>query len=378
MSEGQKKKLDSTEIKRYNKRSIYRALLTRDTATKQELAAATELSIPKVTQVLTELIGEGLVQTQGTQASRGGRRPESFCADAAARLAAGINLTRSHLDFSVLNLKGETVVNERIRFAVGMDDTFSEEIHRRFLRFWQKHRLPEQGLIGVGIALPGIIGKDNDLLAYSHVMAIREPFDLRPLRQRFGLPVTFFNDADAACMAECYTGRVPSDFNFLSLSETVGGAAVIDNKIVPGRNRRAGEPGHIQIVPDGRPCYCGKRGHYDAYGSSLLLTEAVGGSLSDFFCALEGGDPHCEAVFEEYLSYLALLIVNLLLWSDLPVVIGGYTASYLAPYVGRIKKKVSELSIFDEKEEYLFLSAYRYEASSTGCARFYIEEFLNG
>lgn len=371
-----KNKLSAGEIRRHNKRRIYRALLDTSTATKQEISERTELSIPKVTQVLSELIDEGLVYIQGIQASSGGRRPELFCAKNDARLAAGIGITRSHLDFSVLNLNGETVVNERIRFSVKMDETFYSSIHGRFLEFLNANSVPCDKLIGVGIAIPGIISKDNDCLSYSHVMRTDKPFDLRPLRRLFSVPVTFFNDADAACTAECYTGRAPSAFNFLSLTETVGGATVIDGHIVSGCNGRAGEAGHLQIVPNGRPCYCGKQGHYDAYGSSAVLSGAAGGSLADFFAALERGDSLCTQVFEEYIYYLALIVTNLLLWSDLPVLIGGYVSGYLSPYVEKIKAKISEMSIFKQEEEYLYLSSYHYEASSVGGARYYIEHFM--
>lgn len=375
MPEEKKVKIDRAQVRRYNKRRIYQALLE-GAATKQELAERTQLSIPKVTQVLAELTTQGLVQNQGIQASSGGRRPECFSAKAEARLAAGINITRNHLDFSILDLNGQTIINQRIRFPVKMENEFCDCIYTRFAVFLQEHQLSCNDLIGVGIALPGIISKDNDFLAYSHVMQIAAPFDLRPLRQHFSIPVTFFNDADAACMAECGARQVLTSFNFVSLSETVGGAIVIDGQIVHGQNGRAGEPGHIQIVPGGRQCYCGKKGHYDAYGSSSLLTCSEGSTLADFFTALEQNQEQCAKIFEEYISYLALLITNLLLWSDLPVLIGGYAASYLTPYLPQIKAKIKEMSIFEQETEYLFLSSYRYEASSVGCARYYIEHFM--
>lgn len=377
MTEKKNDKISSTEIKLYNKRLIFRTLLKADSVTKQELAAQTSLSIPKITQVLAELSDQGLVRTSGIQASSGGRRPEAFCAEVNSRLAAGINITRHHLNFSVLNLKGELVVNERISFYVKMDADFSSRIYSRFMQFLGEHSVSYNKLTGLGIALPGIISLDNDFLAYSHVMQTSEPFDLRPLKNMFKIPVTFFNDANAACMAECYTGQAPASFNFLSLSDTVGGAMVIDQQIVSGSSGRAGEPGHIQIVPGGKPCYCGKTGHYDSYGSSLLLSEAAGGSLADFFSGLAQQNPAYVQIFDEYLYYLALLTSNLRLWTDLPVLIGGYTASYLAPYLHRLKAKIAEMSIFTEEREYLYLSSYCYEASSVGCARYFVEYFID-
>lgn len=372
-----KDKISASEVRLYNKRRIFRTLIRSGMITKQELAAETQLSIPKITQVLSELVGSGLVQECGIQESRGGRRPAAFCAVADARLAAGIDISRNHLNFSVVNLRGEVIVNERIRCSLTIDPSFYEKLYVRFMQFLGEHSVSYDKLIGLGVSLAGIISADQDFLAYSHVLQTDAPFDLRPFRRLLKIPVAFFNDANVACMAECYTGMAPSSFNFLSLSNTVGGAVVIDNRIVPGASGRCGEAGHLLIVPGGRKCYCGKRGHYDPYGSALTLADAADGSLADFFAGLEEGNTEYKQVFDEYIHYLALLASNLHLWSDLPIVLGGYTASFLAPYVDRLKKEMSDLTIFDEEEEYLYLSSYRFEASSVGCARYFSEQFLD-
>lgn len=369
--------ISTSEVRLYNKRMIFRTLVQSGPVTKQELATQTQLSIPKITQVLTELASEGLIEECGIQASSGGRRPAAFCAAVNARFSAGIDISKNHLNFSVVNLKGEVIVNERIRCSLTIDDSFYEKLYVRFMQFLGEHSVRYDHLIGLGISLAGIVSTDQNYLAYSHVLETNAPFDLRPLREKLRIPVAFFNDANAACMAECYTGIAPASFNFLSLSNTVGGAVVIDHNIVPGISGRAGEPGHLMLIPDGRRCYCGKKGHYDPYGSALLLAEPAGGSLADFFDGLENGNTEYARIFDDYLHHLALLTSNLRLWSDLPIVIGGYAASFLAPYIDRLKAEISELSIFTEDQEYLYLSRYQYDASSIGCARNFIEEFLN-
>ena len=84
-----------------------------------------------------------------------------------------------------------------------------------------------------------------------------------------------------------------------------------------------------------------------------------------------------QKIFDEYLHYLAILTCNLHLWSDLPVLIGGYAASFLAPYIDRLKAEIAELSIFTDKEEFLYLSQFQFNASSIGCAQYFTERFLN-
>ena len=58
------------------------------------------------------------------------------------------------------------------------------------------------------------------------------------------------------------------DAIYLSLNNTLGGAFCIDGKLFAGQNQKAGEFGHMILVPGGRPCYCGKKGCADAYCAS--------------------------------------------------------------------------------------------------------------
>ena len=51
----------------------------------------------------------------------------------------------------------------------------------------------------------------------------------------------------------------------------MGGAVIIDGRLVRGAAGFAAEIGHINVVPDGRPCGCGLRGCLERYGSGTAL-----------------------------------------------------------------------------------------------------------
>ena len=367
-------KLNSIEVKRQNRKRIFRYLLKADTVTKQEISFQLRLSLPTVSQILSELGAAGLVYEAGMQASSGGRRAVTVCADGEARLAAGIDITKNHVDFAMINLRGEILVNERMRKTFSQSEAYGlelKEMHREFLK---KHRIDEKKITGLGVSLPGIVSEDQKVLQYSHILGLKEPMPFGTIDLPY--EIRFFNDATAACMAECYTHTAPPSFTFLSLSNSVGGATVFQNQIVMGDNSRSGELGHMCLVPGGRPCYCGKAGHYDAYGSALVLLNLTNGSMSEFFERLEKREPHFVQVFDEYLEFLALMIYNLHIQSDLPVVIGGYVGSYLKPYVNILKEKVEGYSIFEEQKEYIYLCNYNVEAAAVGAARYFTEKFI--
>ena len=113
----------------------------------------------------------------------------------------------------------------------------------------------------------------------SHALGI-ENYSLRFLEQALEIPVYFENDANAAMLAE-KKQKYPNAI-YLSLNHTLGGAFCIDGKLFRGQNQKAGEFGHMILVPGGRKCYCGKAGCADAYCAASVLTQYNRQSLDAF------------------------------------------------------------------------------------------------
>lgn len=79
------------------------------------------------------------------------------------------------------------------------------------------------------------------------------------------------NDANAATMGEMVYGGAKGMKNFVmyTLGTGVGSGIVVDGKLVYGHDGFAGECGHTMLVPGGRMCGCGIRGHLEAYCSAV-------------------------------------------------------------------------------------------------------------
>ena len=96
-----------------------------------------------------------------------------------------------------------------------------------------------------------------------------------PLAQMFsdalnGLPVALTNDANAAALGEMTYGAARGMKNFIdiTLGTGVGSGIVINGQMVYGCDGFAGELGHVIVVPDGRPCGCGRKGCLETYCSA--------------------------------------------------------------------------------------------------------------
>ena len=163
---------------------------------------------------------------------------------------------------------------------------------------------------------------------------------------------------------------------YLSLNNTLGGAFCIDGKLIPGANQKAGEFGHMILVPGGKKCYCGKQGCADAYCAASVLTDDTKETLEQFMKKVEEQDGQAVKVWKEYLNNLAILISNLRMAYDMDIILGGEVGGYLADHMITLGKKVMEYNGFEHDARYLKVCSYKREASAVGVAKHYLQAFI--
>lgn len=110
------------------------------------------------------------------------------------------------------------------------------------------------------------------------------------------VPVVVSNDANAAAYGELVYGGAKGMKHFVmfTLGTGVGSGIVVDGKLVHGKTGGAGELGHAILIPEGRPCGCGRKGCLETYTSAtgirrtaLEMMEAI----PDYDGALRKVDP---------------------------------------------------------------------------------------
>lgn len=130
----------------------------------------------------------------------------------------------------------------------------------------------------VGVSLAGLVDIDSGVFRFgAHV-----PWRDAPVRARLeerlpGSRVVIDNDAKCAAHAELVAGTARGHANALmvTIGTGIGGAIMLDGKVVRGAQGFAGEFGHMRVVPDGRPCECGLNGCWEQYCSGSALERAV-------------------------------------------------------------------------------------------------------
>ncbi len=93
-------------------------------------------------------------------------------------------------------------------------------------------------------------------------------------RQEFGLRFAIENDARMALLGERHAGaaRGCDDVVMITLGTGIGGAAMIEGKLLRGKHAQAGcLGGHLPAKVGGRPCTCGAIGCLEAEASGWSL-----------------------------------------------------------------------------------------------------------
>jgi predicted NBD/HSP70 family sugar kinase len=365
----------SINDKQTNRNRIYQLVYQRGSISKPDIAVKLGISLPTAIQNVKTLQQEGLLEEGAVLDSTGGRKATSVIANKNARFAIGTDITRNHVSIVLINLATEIIESTRVEIPYENTPAYYQDVVQSINQLVSISGVKPQDVLGAGFSVPGVLTRDGQMIIYSHVLQV-SALKCSTISRGLAYPTVLCNDANASGFAELWKHKYQTDAIFLSLSNTVGGAILLHNELYLGENQRGGEFGHMTLVQDGLPCYCGKKGCMDAYCSALVLSRHVGGNLELFFKRLREGDKSLAAVWEQYLSYLTMALNNLLVSFDCTLILGGYLGEYLEPFINDIRTSVSKISTFSGNEDYLKVCNYKKEASAVGAALLYVRPFI--
>lgn len=203
----------------------------------------------------------------------------------------------------------------------------------------------------VGLAAAGFVDRPGERVRFAPHLPWRDDPVRDRLAARWGTTVALDNDANCVARAEAAYGaaRGYDSALVITLGTGIGGAVVLDGTLIRGRNGMAGEFGHMQVVPEGHACECGRRGCWEQYcsGNALvrLARDQVGRmpTLLDELCdgdperltgpmvsrAAEEGDLLARQAFASVGDWLGVGVANLVAALDPEVVVigGGVSAA---------------------------------------------------
>lgn len=381
--------IDKETIRKNNKKIIINLIRKKGAVTQAEIKESLGISITTIISNINELIAEGIVEYAGTGYSTGGRKPVivRFCKD--AYYSFGVDFLPGRIRIILTNLESE--LKRDITIQTPIENT-PEIIFRTISENIEKI-ITEQGIqkdrvLGVGFSIPATVNEEKLLLEEAVSLGLSN-VDFREFEKMIGLPVYIENEANIAAYAETKLGIAKEMSNVVYVSITkkgVGTGIVIQGHLYKGKNKRAGECGHIKIMVDGEKCVCGRLGCWNAYVSEDSLishynrvsAEKVD-SLEEFINRLQSAEKTAEIVWKRYLDNFANGLDSIINTLDPNyIIIGGKIAQYEQYLLEPLKDRVFEDNVFFKRDDVkILISKLKGDSSILGASLLPMEKFYN-
>ena len=360
-----------------NRNRVFRKILSSGQISKQMISESLKLSAPTIRQCLRELYGMNIICKNGYYESTGGRKAEILTVNANARIAIGVELIRESVRITAVNLRGEIVKEAFILLPFDGSETYYVKFGELVNQFAESLNIPRDDILEVMLAVQGLVSHDGSIVISGQVLGYtgtkRETF-----QKYIHYPCRLVHDTEAAAFAESWNNAAINNAVLLMLNRNLGGALIINGQVFHGTEYNGCIIEHMRLVPNGAKCYCGRKGCFEAYCSVNSLEAKAGMSTKEFFEKLQNNDHHCEIIFDNYLSNLALGINNIRMLIDCNFIIGGLLDSYLTDqHIELLAEKVRKESSFQSTSFCFQRSLHGSKAASRGAALLEIDSFIN-
>lgn len=194
----------------------------------------------------------------------------------------------------------------------------------------------------IGIGSPGPLDAEKGIIISTPNLPFKNFNLVKPLKEKFNVPVYLDNDANVAAIGEFMLGAGKGTKNmvYFTVSTGVGGGAVLNGQIYRGNTSNALEIGHMTVAPFGPRCGCGNIGCLEALSSGTAIgrrgQEAVRSKVEtslknydeitsfEVFTEAKKGDAVAMDIVDEALTYLGIGIANAIsIFDPEMIVIGG-------------------------------------------------------
>ncbi|MFC7933697.1 ROK family transcriptional regulator [Streptomyces cinereoruber] len=373
------------DLRRENRTAVLRRLYFDGPMSRLTLGPATGLSSGSVSNVVAELVAEGLVEEAGSVDSAGGRPRTLVRITPGSGFMIGVDIGETRIRIELFDLAlTELARTERPLASSGPRtarydvDLVVAHLREGVAEVLRTAEVPAERLLGVGVGVPGIVARTPEDGAVVHGQTVgwnAVPLE-RLLREHVELPASvpywIDNGAKTLGQAEMWfgAGRGARSAVVVLFGSGVG-ACVVTDPMGPGR---ALEWGHLTVRVRGRRCRCGSQGCLEAYAGAEALLErwreaggrppegadeetALTAMLTAAYPAEAGTPPDATAlaVLEETAEFLGAGFADLInLFQPERILVGGWAGLQLG---ARFLETVTGYA-----REY----ALRYPASRTG------------
>jgi predicted NBD/HSP70 family sugar kinase len=357
------------DMRRSNRSVILTSIYRQGPLSRYELGRETSLSAASVSNLVGELLEEGIVEEAGSVESDGGR-PRVLLRVAPTFgyvVGAEVGETRVRVELFDLAMSVLATVVYPIETPKPAPELAVKYVLQGLDAVIAQAGVPVERVLGLGVAVAGVVEGPADAVVHAQTLG----WDGVPLGAMLAagteIPIQVDNGANTLGQAEMWfgAGRGATDAVVALVGSGVGAALVTGGTSYRGTRSSAGEWGHTTIMYGGRRCRCGAEGCLEAYvGAEGVLDRyrLAGGpdARSDDdeaeFIALLGAVGSSEVaakVVEDTIGYLGAGFANLVnLVNPERIVLGGWSGLLLGErYLPELREAVGKHALHRPYEQ---------------------------
>lgn len=315
-----------------NRGRLIEALRRQGPMPRVELARSTGLSFPAISAITSKMMAEELLsETDATMSwpddtgeedadgngRRRGRPAIQLTLNPEFGRIIAVSLRMNLIETLLADFSGSGLAQSRLALETrALDaDALCDIVIAQIDAMLGTTGTPRSRLLGIGIALQGIVNADTGRHLWSPALSVTDVDLATPIRKVFKVDVVMANDAVpvALSLAAAEPALAEGLAATIMVGHGVGMGVVVDGEARWGVGASS-EIGHVKFAPNGPQCRCGQRGCVEAYLADYALYRdartfidlppAVSQQPSESQMALlrdraRGGDPRLEQLFRQ-------------------------------------------------------------------------------
>lgn len=397
----QQKKQTIRDLRRSNRKTVTIKLYFDGPLSRLDLSELTGLSPATVTNVMTELIEESIVQETGLVAASEGGRPRTLLAiNPSYGYFAGVDLGETHIQIELfdLTLHNLGTLKQKVPQIDNRPEDYASWVITGINKLIQQAGIPPKNMIGVGIGVPGIVEQNGGVSIFSPNWSWQNVHFKEMLSDQLPFSICLDNGAKAMALAESRfgAGRGIKDVAVLLIGTGIGAGIITEGSLYRGVTNSAGEWGHTKIVLEGRSCRCGSKGCLEAYvgapgiictlnemepHSHLFIDGDQMATIDNLLSAAKSGDTQSNRVLLNAVQYLGAGIANIVnLFNPEKILLGGWLGLQIGDFL--LQEIISQVKQYSLPQPIsatqISLCQLGQDAICLGAANLALEDFLEG
>jgi glucokinase-like ROK family protein len=396
-------------VKEHNLQVILLSLLYEENLSRIELAQRTNLSNTTITNLIAQLLEEGLVsESNCDDLDPGVNRPvgrprTAICLEPSARFVVGVHVGVGTFRVALANLRDELLLTVDESFNI-QDDAFGviDQIIRCIKTVIAESQVNTDLILGVGMGLSGLVNFQSGVNVMAPNLNWRNVHVKEIVSEKLGLPVVVDNNVRCMALGETYfgVGRGLDSLVFVYGRIGVGAGFISKGQVFRGSAMGAGEIGHTtMLLSGGEPCRCGKSGCLETLVSETAIAreaQALNQNYPDgilaqrmqsqpdqhemdlVFEAARLGDKRVREMLADRAFYLGVALANMVnLYNPELILLGGIFAQDEEYFIDPVIRTVREMTFGNlGKQVRIEATSFGWKAGLVGAAALALTQFF--